>query len=140
MIRMRKFLGVALVLLLTGCESEPVYMGRTVSAWRRDLKHKDSMARCHAVAVFAVIRPPVKTVIPDLIECLRDDAHYVRYEAALALSSMGPDAKAAVPSLLELTKDKRPKVREAAVTALKTIDPEAAAQAEATSATSNGPG
>jgi HEAT repeat protein len=130
----------ALFLFLTGCDSEPVYMGRSASAWRRDLKHKDSMARCHAVAAFAVIRPPVKAVIPDLIACLRDDSHYVRHEAALTLSTMGPDAKAAVPSLLELAKDRHPKVREAAVSALNKIDPEAAAKAEASSAASNGPG
>src|SRR5438309_7543988 len=106
MVRLKKFLCfsfprlswgmsacVALVLLLTGCDPEPVYMGRSASAWRRDLKHKDSMARCHAVAAFAMIRPPVKAVIPDLIESLRDDSHYVRHQAALTLSSMGPDAK-----------------------------------------------
>src|SRR5437867_12241534 len=80
---------VALVLLVTGCDTEPVYMGRSASAWRRDLKHKDSMARCHAAAAFAVMRPPVKAVIPDLIACLRDNVHYVRYEAAVALSTMG---------------------------------------------------
>ena len=131
MVRGKQFFGVALVLLLAGCDPEPAYMGRPASAWRRDLKHKDSMARCHAVAVFAVIRPPVKEVIPDLIACLRDHVHYVRHEAAVALSTMGPDAKAAVPSLLELTKDPHPKVREAAVSALKRIDPEAAAKAEA---------
>jgi hypothetical protein len=122
---------VALVLLLTGCDPEPVYMGRSVSAWRNDLKHKDGMARCHAAAAFAVMRPPVKAVIPDLIACLRDEVHYVRYEAAIALSTMAADAKAAVPSLLELAKDRHPKVCEAAVLALKRIDPEAAAKAEA---------
>jgi hypothetical protein len=124
-------LAAALILLMTGCEPEPAYMGRSLSAWRNDLKNKDSMTRCHAAAVFAVIRPPVKAVIPDLIACLRDDVHYVRYEAALALSTMGPDAEAAVPRLLELTKDRYPKVREAAVSALKRIDPGAAAKAEA---------
>jgi HEAT repeat protein len=73
-----------------------------------------------------MMRPPVKAVIPDLIACLEDGTHYVRYEAAVALSTMGPDAKAAVPLLLKLTKDPYPKVREAAVAALKKIDPEAA--------------
>lgn len=127
--RPMRFLAVLLLLGLTGCESEPVFMGRPASLWRKELKSPDSMARCHAVAAFAVMRPPVKAVIPDLVECLRDDAVCVRHEAAVALSTMGADAKAAVPTLLELTKDAHPMVREAAVLALQKIDPEAAALA-----------
>jgi HEAT repeat protein len=131
---MKKLLLLGLALLLPGCSPEPVFKGRTAGMWRQDLKHGDAMARAHAAAALALIEPPSKAAIPDLITCLKDGDYIVRHEAAAALAHIGPDAKAAVPALLELRKDWHPRVREAAVRALKIIDPEAAPKAEGSAA------
>jgi HEAT repeat protein len=128
---MKKLSAVGLMFLLAGCNPEPVYQGRAIHVWRQELKHPDPTARWHAAAVFAVVRPPVREVIPDLIECLQDHEHTVRWEAAVALGQMGPDAAEAVPALTRLLDDPVYYVRAAAAEALKKIDPEAASKAEA---------
>jgi HEAT repeat protein len=121
---MKRLFCVCLVLVLSGCNPEPAFRGRPLHVWRQELKHKDATARCRAAAVFAVVRPPVQEVIPDLIECLHDSEHLVRSEAAVALGQMGPSARSAVPALTKLLKDPVLHVRDAAAEALKKIDAE----------------
>jgi HEAT repeat protein len=118
---MRTLFVVWLLFILAGCTPEPVYQGRPLWLWRQELKHRDVTARCRAAAVFAVVRPPVREAIPDLIECLRDSEQAVRTEAAVALGHMGPLAKDAVPALTKLLNDPALRVRDAADAALKKI-------------------
>lgn len=112
---------VWVLFVLAGCTAEPAYQGRPLWLWRKELKHPDATARCRAAAVFAVVRPPVREAIPDLIQCLRDNEQAVRAEAAVALGQMGPLAKDAVPALTKLLNDPALRVRDAAVEALKKI-------------------
>jgi HEAT repeat protein len=121
---MKKLSAVCWLFVLTGCNPEPVYQGRPIHVWRQELKHPDATARWHAAAVFAVVRPPVREVIPDLTECLQDPESKVRWEAAVALGQMGPEAAEAVPALTRLLNDPVYFVRVAATEALKKIDPE----------------
>jgi HEAT repeat protein len=127
---MKRILLLLLSLALAGCTMEPTHEGKAARVWRTELKHSDPMARWHAAAAIAVMEAP-KDAIPDLIECLKDDAYYVRAEAAVALGRMAPHAKAAVPALTELMKnDSNEKVRIHAAAALKRIDMQAVMQAE----------
>ncbi len=122
--------GVSFVLIFTGCDAEPIYEGRTLAHWRRELKNKDAMARTHAAAIFAMAGSRGKQAIPDLTEGLKDEHYMVPFEAALALAKMGPEAKVAIPALTELyNKHWNDKVRNAAAAALMELDPEAAERA-----------
>jgi HEAT repeat protein len=114
------------LLVSVGCATEPGWMGKAGTVWRKELRAKDPMARAHAASAIAAINPPYIQAIPDLIQCLHDPEENVRREAAGALVKMGPAAKQAVPTLLEMLKENNETVVHNARAALKRIDPEAA--------------
>lgn len=129
---MRLLCGGFLLLLIgltLGCQQEPVFNGKTKSQWKRDLTHRDKMARWRAAATMAIMGAKAKDAIPELTECLHDTEYTVRFEAATALAKMGPEAKSAVPDLIALLKDEYPDVRNAAAAALKKLDFDAATAA-----------
>ena len=66
-----------------------------------------------------------ETVVPVLVEALKDEDTYVRRDAARALGHFGREAKEAVLPLRERLRDKEPSVRKAAAQALQQIDPDA---------------
>jgi vesicle coat complex subunit len=63
------------------------------------------------------------TVVPALIEALRDGSQEVRRSAAIRLGLFGEQAKDAIPALKERLHDGDARVREAATRALTRIDP-----------------
>jgi HEAT repeat protein len=75
----------------------------------------------------ATSSPAVTARVTKLIEALKDkdNATYVRSDAAMALGGIGPAAKAAVPALIEALNDKGFNVRYWAATSLGQIGPAA---------------
>jgi RNA polymerase sigma factor (sigma-70 family) len=101
---------------------------------------KDSTRRKRAVLILGQMTPTVlkklvaedKTVLPVLIEAVKEKNTDVRNLAANALLQLGPEARAAVPALIEALKLSKTvsvlELEDPALEALKKIDPEAAAR------------
>jgi HEAT repeat protein len=121
------------LLVLAGCEVERSYDGRLVTAWQRDLKSPDYMARWRALTVLTQVEDKepgtLRRVLPDVIGLLQDDQPLVRRQAAMAVIKIGPDAQAALPEVLKLLRDPEPEVRDWAGRAAKAIDEHAAEEA-----------
>jgi HEAT repeat protein len=116
---------LALVLLSAGCGKEAGHKGKTVTQWRRDLKHADAEVRRAAAVALAEMGPQARAAVPDLAETLKDQADPVRIQAALALWSMGPEATPAVADLTAALDDRNAEVRADAAGALGAIGPKA---------------
>lgn len=115
---MRTTLGISL-LLLCGCGSN------STEFWLAKVKDPSSAERLHAIHALKDRTAEASTIVPALVESLRDSDAFVRRDAAHALAEFGSDARSAVPALLALQKDHEP-VRRAAAEALRRIDPDAA--------------
>jgi hypothetical protein len=61
------------------------------------------------------------SVVPILIEALKNGNGYFRLRAASALGSIGTEAKDAVPALTEALRDRQSEVRASAASALERI-------------------
>jgi len=99
------------------------------SQWLEQTKADDPAKRLQAVHVLQEKRSEAATVVPALIESLKDTNTYVRRDAARALGLFGPDAHGAITPLIERLRDQEPSVRKAAGQSLRQIDPSAAAKA-----------
>lgn len=84
--------------------------GPTLDAIVALLNNPDKGIHDTAVRVTRQLKPISKLAVPALIEGLRDESAYVRYDAATDLAAIGPDAEAAVPTLTELLRDEYVKV------------------------------
>src|SRR5205807_576256 len=98
----------------------------------------NSSLRSNAVFALGGIHSEPETVVPVLIQALRDPSDSVRYSAVTALLAFGTDASPAVPALIELISRERKRTTTPgqhliiyawAEHVLKQIDPEAAAGA-----------
>ncbi len=97
-----------------GCrESEPSYLGRSLSFWMATLDSPSSDARAHAIEAIAMMNPPASQVLPALSEKLWDESPPVRANAAAALALVGQHGKQNVPRLIELLDDSDGMVRAA---------------------------
>ena len=79
--------------------SEPVYEGKTLSAWVKQLRELAPQDRSAAAYAISGIGPAAEPSVPDLVARLQDDSPNVRYAAAWALGEIGPAAKEAIPAL-----------------------------------------
>jgi HEAT repeat protein len=83
------------------------------------LKNKDAPAlRLVCLQTLAMVGPPAKQAVPELIEALGDAAPRARMTAARALGNIGPDAKAALAALEKAAKDEDVNVKQVAAAAL----------------------
>src|SRR5438132_7363977 len=127
---MKKGLFLGLLLLLTGCQVERSYDGRSMTAWRKDLKSRDPMARWRALTILTQVGDEeLRKALPDVMNLLDDGEVLVRTQATRAITRLGPDGKPAVPQLVKMLRDPEPSVREWAGKALKAVDQEAAERA-----------
>lgn len=139
LLRIRLALGLAILLVvLLGVpaahslvtrffRAEPWYEGRTVSSWRKDLKHPDADVRRAAAKSLGMIGADAKDAVPALAKALTDEDALVRVSAAFALYKIGPDAREAAPALADALSDQMPLVRMDAAMALCRIGPDAEA-------------
>jgi HEAT repeat protein len=98
------------------------YEGRTLRAWRKDLKSDDPDIRGKAVFSLGVIGTSAEEAVPDLAEVLvSDPSPGVRAEAALSLFKIAPASHGAVPALAQALDDETPLVRINAVVALRRL-------------------
>jgi HEAT repeat protein len=114
----------ALVLLAGGCSKpQPTTVhGEPISHWLGELHSSDARARKKAVDVLCRVGPIDPSVVPGLIEAVKDRNAVVRAEAVGALMRIGPSAREAVATLVETSKnDRDPKVRSYAAKALEKI-------------------
>ncbi|MBI1831952.1 MAG: HEAT repeat domain-containing protein [Planctomycetes bacterium] len=111
-----------MLLASVGC-SQPT------SHWAEQAKSDDPAQRVHAIHMLQEKHTEAATVVPVLIESLKDKNMYVRRDAARALGKFGAEAKDAVGPLVDRLRDDEPSVRKAAGQSLKQIDPNAATKA-----------
>src|SRR5207248_947659 len=78
-----------------------------------------------AVESLGKISPKSKTVIPALLEALKEVNGDVRHFAVETLGSLGSEAKSAMPALIEMLTDRDADIQLQAVAALVRIDPKA---------------
>jgi hypothetical protein len=83
---------------------EPVYSGKTLSAWLKDLKHTDAAVRQRAVKELGKIGPLAKRAVPALLDSLKDaeDAYFEIATRALweiDRRSNGPYSKCSNPRI-----------------------------------------
>jgi HEAT repeat protein len=85
---------------------------------------KNDNVRATVMQTLGSYHAHAKTVVPHLIEALKDKSPQVRWSAANGISNMGGHAKSAVPALRETLKDENPTVRIHAVYALCNMGPD----------------
>ena len=79
--------------------SEPVYEGKTLSAWVKQLRDLAPQNRSAAAYAISGMGAAAQRSVPELIARLQDESPNVRYAAAWALGEIGPAAKDAIPAL-----------------------------------------
>ena len=91
---------------------------------REMLEDKNPMVRLKAAeALWKIDKTPSATLMPVLLQALKDKDHGVRSEAPRVIALLGAKAKPAVPALVEALKDKEFDVKLAAITALGDLGP-----------------
>jgi HEAT repeat protein len=109
----RRWILLGLIFAISGCR------GRTTDHWLQQLGESDVSRRREAIRELTVADPD--RAVPALAAALRDENHYVRHDAAIALGKFGPAAVAAIPALKAALKDPEKSVRTAVQAALKKI-------------------
>ena len=95
---------------------------------RLDLKGPDE-ARVDVCAAVGEIGPEAKSMVPALLEALREQDSVAQDFVAEALGHIGAEARAAIPALVEALRPPNTSLAARAGEALKRIDPKAAAKA-----------
>lgn len=106
------------LLACAGCSRE-----KTTAELIGDLKSNQELDKVKAVRLLPEHAQDAVTVIPALIEALKDKEGHVRRSAAIGLGGFGEQAKDAIPALKTLQRDRDVRIREAARVALSRIDP-----------------
>src|SRR5262245_45528723 len=97
--------GLTLLILVGDCpvaaepSTEPVYKGKSLSAWMAAIKRKDGRYDERVIWTLGEMGSDAKPAVPLLIEALGDDT--ARFTAIAALGDIGPDAAAAVPKIMD---------------------------------------
>jgi HEAT repeat protein len=123
--RRSRLLLPSLLMMISGCGSQPPYEGKTVDELTRMLRDADPTVQSQGAYGLSRLGAEAAPATPALIDALRDNDVDVRRHAALALGEIGPAARAAVPALTELLRDGAWTVRRQAAVALGRIGPEA---------------
>ena len=116
-----RFTGLALLICLVacgGCTRE-----KSTAELIGDMKSQQGADKLKAARLLPWHEEDTATVIPALIEALKDKDGHVRRSAAIGLGELGEQAKDAIPALQSLQKDHDARIREAASVALSRIDP-----------------
>lgn len=104
---------------VAGCGS-----GKSTDGLIEDLSSDDDGDRIKAVRLLQHHRGDPATVVPALIESLKDKEIDVRWSAAIGLGYFGAEAKSAIPDLEKAKSDKDRRVRDAATRAISRIEGE----------------
>lgn len=98
--------------------------GKSTDQLLEDLKSPQEGERIVAVRLLPQRKGDAATIVPGLIEALKDKEGDIRWSAAIGLGYFGEQAKDAVPALQAAQSDRDARVREGARVALSRIDPE----------------
>jgi HEAT repeat protein len=108
---------------LTG---RPLYEGRGVASWSKQLDSTDSEAKAQAIFALSALGADAASAVPVLASILeQDDDDNLRNQAAFALGKMAPASRDAVPALAGALKDANLTVRMTAAAALARLGQEA---------------
>jgi esterase/lipase superfamily enzyme/HEAT repeat protein len=99
----------------------PLYRGRTVEQWTKDLAHPQPELRVEAAKALAELAPDSEHAIRSLIAALADRSADVRLYAAYALGRMKQQPERCLPALSKLLSDQDEHVRYSAEWALARI-------------------
>jgi HEAT repeats len=111
------FITFILILLFAGCNR-----GKSTDSLIGDLSSKDDGDRIKAVRFLQHRKIDAATVVPALIESLKDSDGDVRRSAAIGLGNFGAEAKSAIEALEELKRDKDRRIHDAASVAISRIE------------------
>jgi hypothetical protein len=106
--------------------AEPVYRGRILAEYRRELAGATDSSRATILRSIGAFGADAAVAAPEVGQMLADSNGEVRIAAAWALSQMGPAGAKAVPALSKSLTDQNPKVRSLSAVALRCIGPKAA--------------
>jgi hypothetical protein len=106
--------------------AEPVYRGRILAEYRRELAGATDSSRATILRSIGAFGEDAAAAAPEVGQLLADSNGEVRIAAAWALSQMGPAGAKAVPALSKSLTDPNPKVRSLSAVALRFIGPKAA--------------
>ena len=109
--------------VILGC-AEKSFEDMTVPEVVEALKDDNRETRLLAAMALSFMEPPIKEVVPVLIEFLENGDDGERTFSVVTLGQMGSDAGDALPSIIEALNDESSVVREKAAYALHRIDPE----------------
>jgi HEAT repeat protein len=114
--------------LLVGCAKEAEFEGKPTSAWIEQMQQENG-TREEAEAIYALgqIGAKDKSVVPALIDALRNKKTDVRSQVADALGQIGPEANDAVSALTDSLQKGDEFLRAASAKALGKIGPDAKA-------------
>ena len=105
--------------------TEPVYRGRPLSDYRKQLKVASGANRAAILRSIGGFREDAAAAGSDVAQMLLDQDAEVRAAAAWAFSQMGPAGAVGVPNLATCLADTEPRVRSLAAVALRSIGPKA---------------
>jgi RNA polymerase sigma factor (sigma-70 family) len=110
-------------LVASGQDSqELLYQDKPASYWLKQLKDRDPTFRQKAIEAVGGLAEVDRSLIPVLIDCLKDP--WISDQAARRLGNIGPPAEAAIPALIETVRSERPGIDyRSAIGALYQIDP-----------------
>jgi HEAT repeat protein len=114
---MRLIFITGMVLMVAGCHSP------STEDWLGQLHDPDVVKRRQAIRELAASGSQPESVVPALIQALRDENAYVRRDAAVAIAHFGDEARDALPALKVAINDQARTVRLAALSTLKKIGP-----------------
>jgi HEAT repeat protein len=117
---MRVRIGFILLLCLPACGCGK---SKSTDELIGDLKSTQERDRIVAVRLLPQRKGDAATVVPALIDSLKDKEGDIRWSAAIGLGYFGEQAREAIPALQAAQRDRDARVREAAGVALSRIDP-----------------
>lgn len=98
---------------------ELVYRGRTLPAYREELRHAEPDQRADLLRSIGSFGADADSAVNEVVEAMQDPDSHVRSAAAWALSQIGPAGAAAVPALATALTDPNPQVRSISAVALR---------------------
>jgi hypothetical protein len=99
--------------------AEIVYRGRSLSAYREELRHAEPGQRADLLRSIGSFRGDAASATGDVVEALKDPDARVRSAAGWALSQIGAGGATAVPALAASLSDPNPLVRSISAVALR---------------------
>ena len=111
---------------LAAGKGEVIYRGRTLPAYRDQLKKAPEPGRADVIRAIGSFGKDAAPAVADVTAALKDEDPSMRAAAAWALSQIGLNASGSIPMLAKALSDSNPRVRGLSAVALREMGPGAA--------------